>query len=350
VNPTVDVGTSQVGGSNPSVLPTEERARLVERVRVLYPRWKAIEKEIVRCHEMSSFAAEPHCLLVVGPTGVGKTTLAASYALRYPRIETETGVEMPVLHATIPTAATVKDLSEELLSALGDPRASLGTTGQKSRRLSGFLRDCGTRLLILDETQHFVDRDSRRVLLNASNWLKSLVKETGVACVLVGLEGEAESVVSTNPQLARLFGDPLVLAPFEWDEERPDTVEEFGTFLEHLERLLPLRESSHLADRDTARRIFLASDGLMSHVMALVRGATHLALARGSERLDLDLLAAAFDHRLAGRRRAVANPFQGELPPSSGERGTPRPVEATNRRSRVRGPRRERLADVLGSR
>ncbi len=346
----VDTDTSTAGGQYARAAPAEERARLVERVRVMYPRWKAIEKEIVRCHEMSSFAAEPQCLLVVGPTGVGKTTLAVSYALCYPRIKTETGIEMPVLHATIPTAATGKDLSEEMLSALGDPRATLGTTGQKTRRLAGFLRDCGTRLLILDETQHFVDRDSRRVLLNASNWLKTLVKETGVACVLVGLAGEAESVVASNPQLARLFGDALVLAPFEWDEERQETAEEFRTFLEHLEHLLPLRESSHLADTETAHRIFLASDGLMSHVMALVRGAVHLALARGSERLDLDLLAAAFDHRLAGRRRGVANPFQGELSPSSGERGAPRPVEATNRRSRARRPHRERLADVLGSR
>ena len=350
VSASTDTDISTLAGGDPSRLPAEERAELVERVRVLYPRWKGIERAISRCHEMSSFAAEPQCLLVVGPTGVGKTTLAASYALRYPRIETETGVEMPVLHATIPTAATIKDLSEELLSALGDPRASLGTTGQKTRRLSGFLRDCGTRLLILDETQHFVDRDSQRVLLNASNWLKILVKETGVACVLVGLEGEAESVVNTNPQLARLFGDPLVLAPFEWDEERPETVEEVRTFLEHLERLLPLREPSHLAGRDIARRIFVASDGLMSHVMALVRGAAHLALARGSERLDMDLLAAAFDHRLAGRRRGVTNPFQGELPPLAGERGAPHPVEATNRRSRARQPRRQRLADILGSR
>jgi len=63
------------------------------------------------------------------------------------------------------------------------------------------LWDCQVELLILDEVQHFRDRDSRRVLENASNWLKTLIKETGVACVLVGLQGEAEEVVRLNPQL-----------------------------------------------------------------------------------------------------------------------------------------------------
>lgn len=329
-------------------LPGPERVIWAERVRVFYPRWRCIASEIERCHRLGTSAAEPPCLLLTGPTGAGKTTLVGAHAQRYRIEETETGTHAPVLRATIPSPATVKDLASALLRALGDPRAGYGTTGNMTHRLTNFFRDCGVELLILDELQHFVDRDSRKVLLNASNWLKTLIKETGVACVLVGLEGEAEQVVDANPQLARLFGDPRVLAPFAWDEERPETVEEFRTFLEHLERLLPLREASQLADRDRARRCFLASGGVIGYLMALVRGATQLALSQGRERLDDVLLAVAFDQRLGGFRRGVPNPFDLDASPLAQPLAPPvRPLNGTNSRSRARRHRAETLGDEL---
>ena len=188
----------------------------VEGIRVTYPRWQRIVAEIERCQEWGPVAAEPPCLLVVGPTGAGKSTLVATYARERPAVLTEHGMTYPVARATIPTPATVKALAIVLLAALGDPRATSGTVGSMTYRLMHYFRDCQVELLILDEVQHFRDRDSRRVLENASNWLKTLIKETGVACVLVGLQGEAEEVVGLNPQLARLFGAPRVLLPFTW--------------------------------------------------------------------------------------------------------------------------------------
>jgi hypothetical protein len=175
------------------------------------------------------------------------------------------------------------------------------------------------------------------------------VKETKVACVLVGLEGEAEQVVDANLQLARLFGDPYILAPFTWDEGCPETIQEFRTFLSQLERLLPLNEPSHLADRETSWRCFVACEGIIGYLMALIRRATYLALTQGRERLDHVLLAQAFTQRLAGARRGIPNPFIGDLP----VRGRRPPPAAqgkqggANRRSRSRRMRQEALKDVL---
>ncbi len=302
------------------------RARLarIERIRITYPRWQRIIDEIGRCHEMFGLAAEPQCLLLVGPTGAGKSTLVASYAQRHPPVVSELDSGRPVVHATIPTPATIKALAATLLAALGDPRAAYGTVGSMTYRLTQFFRDCGVELLILDEVQHFRDRDSRKVLENASNWLKTLIKETGVACVLVGLQGEAEEVVRLNRQLARLFGDAHVLLPFAWDEHQPETVQEFRTFLGLLDGMLPLPEPSALAERDRARRLYLASEGIVAYLMELVRRATYLAVVQGRDRLDEALLAVAFDQRLAGARRGIANPFAGDASPrgdSSNEGG-----------------------------
>jgi energy-coupling factor transporter ATP-binding protein EcfA2 len=285
------------------------RLARLERIRITYPRWQRIVEEIGRCHEMSGLTAEPQCLLLVGPTGAGKSTLVASYAQQYPPLVRETGIGRPVVRATIPAPATIKTMATTLLAALGDPRAAQGTIGSMTYRLTNLFRDCGVELLILDEVQHFHDRDSQKVLENASNWLKTLIKETGVACVLVGLQGEAEEVVRRNRQLARLFGDPQVLLPFAWNEAQPETVQEFRTFLSLLDGMLPLSVPSNLAAHETARCLHVASEGIVAYLMELVRRATYLAVVHGSECLDTGLLATAFEQRLAGVRRGIANPF-----------------------------------------
>lgn len=296
-----------------------EHLSRLSSIRITYPRWQRIVDEIGRCHEMYGIAAEPQCLLLVGPTGAGKSTLAASYAQRFPPLVSETGIGRPVVRATIPAPATIKSLATTLLAALGDPRAAYGTIGSMTYRLIHFFHDCGVELLILDEVQHFRDRDNHKVLENASNWLKTLIKETGVSCVLVGLQGEAEEVVRLNRQLARLFGDPQVLLPFTWEEDDPETVQEFRTFLGLLEGVLPLVEPSGLAEYATARRLYVASEGIVAYLMELVRRATYLAVTQSHERLDDALLATAFDQRLAGVRRGIANPFaEGAPTPVSG--------------------------------
>jgi len=301
--------TDRQKDAGPGLSAQQARLSRLLSIRITYPRWQRIIDEIGRCHEMYGIAAEPQCLLLVGPTGAGKSTLVASYAQRFAPLVSETGIGRRVVRATIPTPATIKSLAMTLLAALGDPRATQGTVGSMTYRLIHFFHDCGVELVILDELQHFRDRDSHTVLENASNWLKTLIKETGVSCVLVGLQGEAEEVVRLNRQLARLFGDPQVLRSFAWDEDDPETVQEFRTFLGLLEGVLPLGESSGLAEYVTAQQLYVASEGIVAYLMELVRRATYLAVLRGQDHLDRALLAAAFTQRLAGVRRGIANPF-----------------------------------------
>lgn len=339
-------------------LPYLERIPYVERMRIRYPLWETLYTRIQRCHQMKAVAAEPQCMFLVGPTGAGKTTLASAYAHRYPAIVTETVTLRPVVMATIPSTANVNNMIMALLDALGDPAATKGTIGAKERRLIKFFTErCMVELLILDELQHFVDRDSQKVLHNASNWLKTFIKETKISCLLIGLQNDAEQVVDANSQLSRLFGDPYVLAPFEWDETNPDTTKEvFRNFLKEIEKLLPLKETSNLAHYDTALRCFAASGGITSYQMKLIRAATRLALERKHEHLDLDILSQAFKEELAPVRREIPNPFIGELPDleeikkNQAKLQEKRDKRGTNRRSRPRNPDdppKERLKDIL---
>jgi len=118
-----------IGRAPDQVLDRDLRRR-IEGIRVAYPRWQRIVEEIGRCHEWGPLAAEPPCLLLVGPTGAGKSTLVGAYTRDYPAVLTEAGTTYPVVRATIPSPATIKALAIALLAALGDPRAASGTVGR----------------------------------------------------------------------------------------------------------------------------------------------------------------------------------------------------------------------------
>lgn len=268
----------------------EDRHRQTEALFIHHPRLRQVQRMMDRCMTWSRDAQEPYCLLVVGQTGVGKTTLITDYVARHPREVTAESTVIPVLNAGIPAPATMKAMATELLAKLGDPMAQRGTLSQQTWRLRRLLQFCGVRLIVLDEFNHFIDRDSDKVLRSVADWLKVLIDSTGIPMVLVGTLN-SRSVLDANEQLRRRFGTHERLDPFHWNEEEEP---QFRRFLKELDERLPLPERSDLADRDLAFRFFTASRGTIAGVMKIVRKATHLAIEAGRPKLDLPLLARVF--------------------------------------------------------
>jgi len=329
------------------LLPSSERLLWVRRLRVGHQRWNDMMNKVERCHQFQSIAPEPVGLLLVGPSGVGKTSLVKSYQKKYPKLSSESGTQLPVVYATVPSPSrsdAVRDLPKSILYAMGDPFADKGSGVTMTNRLIGLFKDCGTKLLIWDELKHLYDRENNKLLYNASNWLKTFIKDTEVATVLVGLLGEAEQVVNINPQLSRLFGDPQMMTPFEWDDE-------FRSLLFDIEQLLPLRELSHLDSDELALRCYVSCDGLISYLMTLIRGAAYLALTQGREHLDRCLLETAFTEFVSSERRGLTNPFVGDLPtPDPSRRQAllkPRSPTKSERRTGHQTTHPESLKDVL---
>lgn len=160
----------QISAEQLRSLSLAERRVLVERIRIFYPRWQQILEQIRYCHQMAEVAADPPCLLLVGPSGAGKSTLVEGYVNQYPPSVTPTNTYYDALYVVIPSKATERNLSMAILKALGDPRYDKGTIGNMQIRVVNFLRDCQVKLLVLDELQHFFDRNSQKVLQDVSNW------------------------------------------------------------------------------------------------------------------------------------------------------------------------------------
>jgi Cdc6-like AAA superfamily ATPase len=156
---------------------TRERISIANQVYAGYPLFNQVLEDIDRCHDSPNIKGDddPDCLLLMGSTGAGKTTIYKTYAQNYPSQETEEGSVVPIIYATIPAAATVKGLVEALLKRLGDPLHNKGTTINQTSRLYDLLKACRVELIFLDEFHHFIDRESDKVLKNVCDWLKNLI-------------------------------------------------------------------------------------------------------------------------------------------------------------------------------
>jgi hypothetical protein len=272
-------------------LPDFERKKLVEQIYISFPRLNRVFSLVEHCHHHSKIAAEPECLLITGQQGAGKTTLRRTYSRRYPRQATRDGISVPVLDAAIPVPATVKSLVTNLLSSLGDPVPDRGTIVTQTCRLKTLIGQCRVELIILDEFQHFIDRDSNVILVTISNWLKDLLNETGVPMVLIGMP-YSEVILHANAQLERRFAMCVSLDPFGWNTAERQI--EFRMFLKYLDEKLPVPRRSSLADPEMALRIFCATEGVIGYVMRLIRRAAALSIDEKRDFLDLGVLAWAY--------------------------------------------------------
>jgi DNA transposition AAA+ family ATPase len=293
-------------------MAVEDRIKMVESIYITFPRNEIALKAIKQCHQHAKVAGEAEGLLIQGETGAGKTTLYRRYIRDYPPKINEDGTIARVLYATVPVPATVKSLVTKLLSAIGDPVAERGSQISQTNRLKRYLEACGTELIILDEFQHFQDRDSSRILKTVSDWLKVLMDETGVPVLLVGMP-YSHTILDAdgNEQLQRRFATRIDLNPFGY--ETSEEKAEFRKFLKAIDARLPLAESSNLADPDTAFCFYEATGGVVAHVMKLVRRATVIALELGQEKLTVDILALAYEQRLAANNPSMKNPFSNVL-------------------------------------
>jgi len=289
-------------------MPIEDRVRMVENLYIHFPRNEATLKAIKDCHSHAKVSKESEGMLIQGDTGAGKTTIVRLYMKDYPRLHTEEKTIVPVLCATVPVPATCKSLVTALLIAIGDPAAEKGTLISQTLRLKRYLEACEVELIILDEFQHFQDRDSQKVLKTVSDWLKVLIDETRVPIVLAGLP-YSHTILDAdgNEQLQRRFAIRIVLEAFRYETSRER--QDFRRFLNVIDENLPLAEKSDLADASTSLCIYEATHGVVANVMKLIRHSAVIALESNCERITMDILGLAYEQRLAANNPSQPNPF-----------------------------------------
>lgn len=281
-------------------LSLEEREEVINRVFVPIPRYESILREIRRTHMESPKLNEPRNLVIVGKSGVGKSTLRKRYEGMFPRFrDTEGVLHVPVLAYPIREQATVKSMVRGMLRTLGEP-ASFESDRIPEHVLTQVLLDrinlCGVELTIVDEFQEFVEQNSASLLVAVSNWLKNLSEESRKPIIMLGTPKCLQVLKADEEgQLRRRFENIRSLDTFRWDLVSTRT--EFINLLRYVEHCFPFPRESQLHIPLTARRIHYASEGVLAGVMNLLKEAGIRALRDGDDHISMEILREVFEDK-----------------------------------------------------
>ncbi|MFT9849400.1 TniB family NTP-binding protein [Aneurinibacillus sp. REN35] len=296
-----------LNGVRPTLPEYAKRVAHVKAIVVKHPNFNEVFSELEEIHALSKESVITDQLCILGPTGAGKTTLVDEYVANFPRQVQKERTVIPVLNVKVPPRARFpKVLASKILRTMGDPLFDSGTEENMTHRIQNFVKACRIEIIILDEFQHLIDRDTDHVLATASDWLKTFIEEINIPVVLCELP-ESERIFKHNEQLDGRYPNRAFLHPFSFS-----TTEEklaFRKFLKAIDHELPFSKLSNLADPDVAGKLYYFSFGVPRYVMDLLKQATKFALKKGQDHVCEVDLGDAFQKITRSIRPFAINPF-----------------------------------------
>lgn len=259
---------------------------LIEDTLVPHTAFVCATTQLEQCFRYAEDAKEPICLPIIGESRTGKSRSLENLEMAHPRLRTAEGMHVPVFSVRTPAKPTVKGLAERMLHTLGDPKFGKGTEQVKTYRLQHLLSECQTRMVVVDEFQHFVDKGSSKIAYHVADWLKMIVGESKVAIVVSGLPNCID-VLRANEQLAGRFMAPVVMPRFKWNVA--DHRAEFAGILAAFHEQIALHfDLPDLSSDEMAFRFHCASGGLMGYITKILRTAVWMALDENRRSISLE--------------------------------------------------------------
>ncbi|MDH6374324.1 putative AAA+ superfamily ATPase [Paenibacillus sp. PastF-3] len=285
-----------------------QRVAHVKSILVMHPKFAEALSELEEIHELSKHSVMTDQLCILGPTGAGKTTMVEQYASKFPRILERERTVIPILNVKVPPRArSPKVLASKILRVMQDPMFNAGTEENMTNRIQYFVKACDIQMIILDEFQHLIDRETDHVLANASDWLKTFIEEVNIPVVLCGLP-VSERIFEHNEQLDGRYPNRILLPPFAFSTN--EEIIEFRKFIVSIDKQLPFYKLSHLSDPDIAAKIYYFSFGVPRYIMDLLKQATKYALKKGNDQITQIELRDSFDKITRSIRPYAINPFE----------------------------------------
>jgi len=265
---------------------------------------------IVEVHADTLRSRTSKGLLILGPSGAGKTTLIADCINTMFKERDVPGQKLTALHVDMPNSPSKKSLASALLEKLNDPFAMARSHSAEAKflRVVILLKNLGVEILIIDEAQHVID-SGRSSAYEAADWIKDLMNRLQITVLLIGLK-RTEGLLRANEQLRRRFSASVVYDRYSIDSA--DRYSQFGALVHAIHGILPVA-TIEFGDDEVMLRLYHATYGLMDYVMKILDRAVWLVQSKGLEGIDLSVLASAFRDEVWSLVPDSRNPFMPEF-------------------------------------
>lgn len=286
-----------------------EQAAIAKSIRNAFIRIPRVEEIMRRIEELFAYQCkweEPEHLVLIGEPGVGKSTLLRRYVATHTRVEHQEFTEIPTLYVGVPAACSIKKLAGEMLLAMGSPYWNRGGEPERTHQLLTLLRACKVRLIVLDEVNHLVERGSAKTHYAVGDWIKQISEQSGVSFVLTGTP-MAEQLLITNEQLRGRFSEVAHLTPLSLGSATEANV--FGGVLRAYQKCFSEVDCLQLSSPSVCKSIAYATGGRLRAIRKLLVRAMEIGLQPSGQRVDLGVLAKAFESVIFPRAPKERNPF-----------------------------------------
>jgi hypothetical protein len=259
---------------------------IVENTLIKHTAFENASIRLNQCMKYARDSSEPICIAVIGESRTGKSRALEEFYIQHLPYRIEDGLYVPILFVKTPSKPTVKGFVELMLREIGDPRAESGTENSKTNRLKVLMMNAGTKLVVIDEFQHFYDKGTHSVMHYLSDWLKILVDDTKCCLVVAGLPN-CSAVLDQNEQLKGRFLAPITLPRFDWEkpEQRNQLIAILSAFQESIGNYF---EIPKFDSEEMAFRFYCATGGLIGYLSKILRQAVWNGLDNDVRKITLN--------------------------------------------------------------
>ena len=262
-------------------LSNEDRKEFIlEEKWITYPNAKEILEKLEFLYSHPKKSRMP-CMLIVGATNNGKTSIINKFLKNHPPYENEEATITPVLCVVAPETGSISDFFSKILQNLCVPYRNGDKINKKRELIDHYFKICDIKILIVDEIHNILVGavSKQKAFMNS---LKNLSTELQIPIIIVGIP-DALHATNTDEQINNRF-KPIALKKWQFDRN-------YLSLLASLEKTLPLKNASNIySNKELAEYIFDTSEGYIGEIIELITQASLYSIDNHIEKIDIKSL------------------------------------------------------------